>query len=203
MVGVESNTSEAGSARQEPAPKNDDDDDEIKIICTIACKPILAITRVSVLAQKDIVTSASTLSLSLPNAVFPGPGNHSRLAYIPDLLHSTAELSTGHRRTQRVLAETHLLIQSILISKVVLPMRHSSQEDGQRPGLLLSIRPGGCTLLRLVQQSRQVRAQPPQGCIVREGDLVRARRKVIRDGITDDLEQLLGAVDRSNGESLQ
>lgn len=98
-----------------------------------------------------------------------------RLYNVPDILSSVAEFATGDTGAEAEVADTdRVVLESV--GKVVDPFGHSADEDAY--ALL------GAQICNVILDSDNVG-------IITQGDLSAVWRKMIGDGVLDDLEKLL------------
>lgn len=109
---------------------------------------------------------------------------HHTLQDVPDILGGVAEFTAGHAGAEAVVADGDGVVFE-RIGKIVAAFRHGTDEDTN-------------ALIRI--QSLDVISNADNLSIEREGDFSAFGRKVIRDWVLDDLEELLLRIDRPYGE---
>ena len=98
-----------------------------------------------------------------------------------------AELAAGNAGTQTVVADTDRVVL-VLVRKVIPSLGHGTDKHAD-------------ALLRA--KRFDVISDTHHGCVETQGDLPAVWRKVVRDGVLDDFQQLLLRVRRPNRESVQ
>jgi hypothetical protein len=98
-----------------------------------------------------------------------------------------AQLGAGHGCGQRVVGKSNLLVDHS-VRKVILTLCHGSDKDAK-----------GLVLL----ESTDVFADIDDGSLPGQGDLAAVGRKVLSDGVLDDLQELLGGVGGADGKLVE
>lgn len=114
-------------------------------------------------------------------------GRTTTLDNIPSILAGVAEFGAGDRRTKAKVANRDGIILE-LVGKVVAAAGHRTYEDAD-------------TFARI--KALDIVADAHNRRVPRKGDLAAVGWQVVSDGISDDLEQLLLRVGRTDREAMQ
>lgn len=106
---------------------------------------------------------------------------------VPDFFSGVAESAAGNTGTQAEVADTDRVILE-LVCEVVVTLGHGTDKDAN-------------ALLR--SEIADVIAHTNDGSVETQGDLAAVGRKVVGDGVLDDLQQLLLRCSRTNGKSVE
>lgn len=106
---------------------------------------------------------------------------------VPDFFGGVAESAAGNTGTQAEVADTDRVILE-LVCEVVVTLGHGTDKDAD--ALL-----GG--------EIADVVAHTNNGSVETQSDLAAVGRKVVGDGVLDDLQQLLLRCSRTNGKSVK
>lgn len=97
------------------------------------------------------------------------------------------ELTAGHASTQAIVADTDRIVLE-RVGKVIVTLGHGSHKDANA---------------FLGAERLDIVGRPHHGGLVTESHLTAVGRKVVRDGILDDLEQLLLGVGRADRQPVK
>lgn len=113
--------------------------------------------------------------------------NFLRSKDIPSFFGSVTEFTAGHASTQAVVADTDRIVFE-RVGKVIVTLGHGSDKDANA---------------FLGAERLDIVSRPHHGGLVTESHFTAVGRKVVRDGIFDDFEQLLLGVGRADRQPVK